>query len=135
MKQTYTPEQKQQYFEGLRARWRESKKLAEGNQEITALFKEAEATGIGKISFYSFAFTLQDMRANGFDGLPYIDCKTFDGWKRSGYRVKKGEHSKINGIVWKEFGNKKETEDEEDDPFIFPKLYHLFHKSQVEPIA
>ncbi len=59
------------------------------------------------------------------DGIPYIDCKTFKKWQESGYIVKKGEKSKISGITW--ISNEKD----DDEKFIYPKQYNLFHKSQV----
>lgn len=129
-KQKYTQSQKNQYFAQLRAEWRKSKELAENDEAAKALHREVERTTNSKYSYWSFYFTLQDMRALGLDGLPYIDCKTFLGWKQSGFKVKKGEKSKIRGIVWMSF--EKDENGEEDDMFMYPKIYHLFHKSQVE---
>jgi hypothetical protein len=103
--------------------------MAENDELAKALFREIK----GNFSYYSFYFTLQDMRKVGYQGLPYIDCKTFNGWKETGFKVKKGEHSKIDGIVWLEVKSNKETEDDEKLD-VYPKLYHLFHRSQVEPI-
>jgi hypothetical protein len=76
-----------------------------------------------------------DMRHLGYDGLPYIDCKTFGGWQASGFKVKKGEHSRLSGITWMKTAGGKRLEDDDDDyTYMYPKTYHLFHKSQVEPI-
>ena len=124
-----TKEQKDKYFQELRARWRVSKELANKDETAMALYKEVGS----QFSYYSFYFTLMDMRRLGFDGLPYIDCKTFNGWLDSGFRVKKGEKSKINGIVWIHPVTKNELGEEEIiDESVYPKIYHLFHRSQVE---
>jgi hypothetical protein len=125
----YTKEERTEYFKQLRNRWKISKEMAENDELAKALFREIK----GNFSYYSFYFTLQDMRKVGYQGLPYIDCKTFNGWKETGFKVKKGEHSKIDGIVWLEVKSNKETEDDEKLD-VYPKLYHLFHRSQVEPI-
>lgn len=125
----YTKEERMEYFKQLRNRWKISKEMAENDELAKALFREIK----GNFSYYSFYFTLQDMRKVGYQGLPYIDCKTFNGWKETGFKVKKGEHSKIDGIVWLEVKSNKETEDDEKLD-VYPKLYHLFHRSQVEPI-
>jgi len=125
---TYTKEQKDAYFKELRARWKSSKELADADQTAKALWQE---TG-GKVSYYSFYFTLMDMRRLGYDGLPYVDCKTFVGWKDTGFLVKKGEKSKISGIVWIHSVTKNEAGEEEIDENVYPKVYHLFHRTQVE---
>jgi hypothetical protein len=74
------------------------------------------------------------MQAQGLDGLPYIDAKTFQGWKESGFVVNKGEHSTLSGLTW--IGAKITNKDtgEEETAYVFPKEYHLFHRSQVSPI-
>jgi len=69
------------------------------------------------------------MRKLKYDGVPYVDCKTFNGWKGAGFQVKRGEKSKISGITW--IGN---DPDDDDDKSVYPKMYRLFHKSQVEKI-
>jgi len=129
---TYTKAEKRAYYSKLQKRWKEIKELADNDQTAQALF---EATG-GNHSYYSFYFTLLDMRAQGLEGLPYIDCKTFDGWKQSGYLVKKGEVSKINGIVWirAQRNTAQGTYEEIDGAPLFPKMYHLFHTSQVNEL-
>jgi len=125
----YTREQKQKHFKDLRARWKASKELADKDQEAKAIYRES---GLG-FSYYSFYFTLLDMKKLGFDGLPYIDCKTFKGWLDTGFRVKKGEKSKISGIVWLHPMTKNsDGEEVEDSENLYPKVYRLFHKSQVE---
>ena len=127
----YTTEQKNEYFRGLRAKWKESKVMADKDEKAKALFHE---TG-GKFSFISFYMVLKSMQSLGLEGLPYIDCKTFNGWKEVGFKVRKGEKSKLEGIVWLHPITKNELgEEEELDESIYPKIYHLFHKSQIEPI-
>ena len=125
----YTKEQKQKYFKELRARWKASKELADKDETAKALYQEAGS----QFSYYSFYFTLMDMRRLGYNGLPYIDCKTFNGWKEIGFQVRKGEKSKISGIIWIHPKTKNEIgEEEEIEDSIYPKIYHLFHKTQVE---
>jgi len=128
---TYTKEEKQKYFKGLIERWRQNKVLADQDLDAKEKF-EAIRREAGKISYYSFYFTLQDMRKNNLDGNPYVDCKTFHGWMKSGFKIKKGEKSKISGITWKEFEH--EDSNGEQGRSVYPKVYHLFHSTQVEPI-
>ena len=123
----YTKEEKAKYFADLRANWKASKELAEKDEVAKALFKEAGLS----ISYFNFYMVLMQMQKLGFEGLPYVDCKTFNGWRDNGFRVIKGQQSKIQGVTWL----KTETKDgTEDDGFVFPKTYYLFHKSQVEEI-
>jgi len=121
----YTKEQKREYFKKLRARWMASKELADNDETAKALYKEVG----GDFSYHSFYFTLQDMKRLGYDGVPYINCKTYNGWLKAGYQVKKSEKSKISGITWIK---PIKEEEEEKSNFIYPKIYKLFHKSQVE---
>jgi len=122
----YTKEQKREYFKQLRERWNKSKELAEKDEIAKALHKEVG----GEFSYYSFYFTLMGMRDLGYDGIPYVDCKTYKGWKDSGFKVKKGEKSKLSGITWLGVGKDSDGEPE----FIYPKEYHLFHRTQVEEL-
>lgn len=124
---TYTTEEKNAYFKSLRERWNKSKKLAEGDEVAKALYQEVG----GDFSYASFYFTLMEMKAKKLDGVPYIDCKTFNGWRQAGFMVKKGEKSKIDGIVWL---HPKDKDGEDDEDNIYPKIYKLFHKSQVDKI-
>ncbi len=126
---TYTPQEKKEYFAKLRASWQVAKDLAKTN-EWAAAFKEAQATGI-QCSVTGFVFTKLQMEQMNLDGTPYVDCKTFAGWKSAGFMVKKGETSKIQGLTWVSSKTKKE---DEDGGFVFPKAYHLFHKTQVQEI-
>jgi len=126
---TYTKQEKSKYFSSLRQRWQESKKLAE-TDKMQAIIREVEATGL-QVSPYSIVFTALEMEAKQLDGLPVIDAKTFNGWKSSGYKVKKGSKSVLSGITWIKAGNKED----EKESFVMPKVYRLFHRSQVEAIV
>lgn len=122
----YTKEQKNEYFKNLRERWATSKALADKDDIVKALYDEVG----GKFSYYSFYWTLQDMKNLELEGVPYIDVKTFKGWTDVGFMVKKGEKSKLSGITWMAI---KDKEGEETD-YLIPKEYKLFHKSQVEKL-
>ncbi len=78
-----------------------------------------------------FLFVNMQMKSQGLEGLPYLDAKTFKGWKESGFTVKKGEHSTLSGITWIGINVSEETGVPE---YALPKEYHLFHRSQVEAI-
>ena len=123
---------KQQYYELLREKWKYAKALADNDQTAKALYVEMG----GKVSYYSFYFTLRQMKDQKLKGIPYIDAKTFNGWKQVGFRVMKGQRSTLQGITWVE--SKKKEEEEEDGKkkrkFIYPKIYHLFHRTQVEEV-
>lgn len=123
----YTKEEKQKYFTDLREKWKQNKLDADQDLDAKKRF-EAIQKEAGQINYYSFYFTLQDMIRNGFEGNPYVDTKTYNNWKQAGYKVKKGEKSKINGITWMDISKKSE------DKILIPKTYHLFHKTQVEEI-
>ena len=76
------------------------------------------------------------MQAQQLEGIPYLDARTFQGWKECGFMVRKGEHSTLSGITWIKAttGSESAEPGEEEKGFVFPKEYHLFHRSQVEPI-
>jgi len=133
MKQKYTKEQKQEYFKQLREKWAECKKLSENDADARVKYEAVLKQAGGKFSYTGFYFTMLDMKRAGLDGLPYIDAKTFDGWKQAGFKVIKGEHSKISGITWLDVQSKGKKEAGEEG-FLIPKEYHLFHRSQVEAI-
>lgn len=132
---TYTKEEKKAYFAGLRERWSAVKKAVTAGEldEIKAIIAEH---GLN-VSAYSFAFTAAQMKHCGYEGIPYLDCKTYQGWKERGFQVRKGERSRISGIVWIGVGSKAEdpeTAEKHDKGYVMPKEYHLFHRSQVEAI-
>lgn len=124
----YTKEQKQEYFTQLRERWNRAKELSK-DDEVVSAWNEAQETCGMKFSLNSFAFVRAEMQVLGLEGIPYVDCKTYQGWLKSGFQVKKGEKSLLSGITW--IGKGK---DDDDEGYIFPKEYKLFHKSQVEEI-
>ena len=47
-----------------------------------------------------------------------IDIHTFNGWKKLGYTVKKGEKSFIKFPIWKYVNSKKKTQQEEPEEDI-----------------
>ena len=64
--------------------------------------------------------------------IVYVDAKTFNGWRDSGFKVRKGEKSKIEGMTW--IKSIKEKEGEDDEVNLYPKRYALFHRKQVEVV-
>lgn len=131
MKKEYTKEERHLYFKNLREEWKVNKELADKDTNAQARFNAILNEAGGKISYHSYYFTLRSMIACGYEGEPYIDCKTYQGWLDRGFQVKKDEKSKINGVVWKAF---KDKNGEEGD-VVYPKVYHLFHKTQVEELV
>lgn len=129
---SYTKEQKQEYLRKLRAKWRESKALSENDDIGQALFRESDLRGV---SYFSFFFVLQQMRSQGFDGIPYVDMKTFKKWRESGFIVRKGQQSTADGITWIGIGG--DPDNDEDYDYVMPKVYKLFHRTQTDcpPIA
>lgn len=126
----YTREQKKVYFAGLRAQW-QAAKLTANIDEIKAIIQNF---GLG-ISPISYAIVAGQMAAQGLDGLPYLDCKTYQGWVDNGFQVRKGEKSTIDGLTWREVENKKsDNQKDDDDNYMMPVAYHLFHRTQVDPI-
>lgn len=129
----FTEQEKKAYFAGLREQWTAAKKKYSESElgEARAFIAEHGLS----ISPYSFMFVQISMRAHGFSGIPYLDCKTYAGWQASGFQVRKGETSKIKGITWLGVGKSEKPDADEGDPaFLMPKEYHLFHRSQVEPL-
>uniref|UniRef100_A0A6H2A4V2 N-terminal domain-containing protein n=1 Tax=viral metagenome TaxID=1070528 RepID=A0A6H2A4V2_9ZZZZ len=129
MRKNYTKSEKQAYFKGLRDRWQAAKKFAEngGAAEYQAIIMNHGMN----ISLTGFTLVYHQMKALGLDGLPYLDAKTFRGWKDNGFRVRKGETSQISGITWIGINKTDEDTDEVVDSYAIPKAYHLFHRSQV----
>lgn len=126
----YTLEQKKQYFSDLRKEWQVSKKLADNDKVAQALFRE---TG-GNFGYYGFYFTYMSMQAQGLDGVPHVDAKTYQKWLDSGFQVKKGEISTLDGITWIASKRKDKNGEEKDARGLYPKRYRLFHRTQVEAI-
>ncbi len=135
-KQKYTKEQKQAYFQSLRDRWQKCKEASEQDEDARSKWQAVNEQAGGKLSYTGFYFTLLEMKSQGLDGLPYVDAKTFDGWTSAGFKVIKGSKSTISGITWLEVDRddvKGKTNG--DNNFMIPKMYHLFHRSQVEEIT
>ena len=124
----YTKNEKKQYYANLRRQWKLAKEHA-NQDEIGAIINNH---GL-KISISGFAFVSAQMKKLGFDGLPYLDIKTFKGWRDNGFMVKKGEKSQVDGLTWINVRPKAENEDVIVEPYMMPKVYKLFHKSQVKP--
>jgi len=133
-KQKYTKEQKQEYFKGLREKWQACKVASEQDVDAKLKWQAVNEQAGGKLSYTGFYFTLMDMQAQGLDGLPYVDAKTFDGWTNAGFKVIKGSKSSISGITWLEVDRDDVKGEAKDNNFMIPKMYHLFHRSQVEAI-
>jgi hypothetical protein len=136
----YSPAEKEAYYFEITSRWENNKALAEADAQAKALYEQAKQQGV-KVSYWSFYFTLTEMRAANLAGLPYLDCKTLNHWRRDGFRVRLGERSRVRGIVWRHplrqevNAQSGEMEEVEDRANGYPKVYHLFHRSQVEPIT
>ncbi len=133
-KKQFSQQEKKEYFENLRLDWQRSKALATQDMQAEALYRES---GLKGVSYFSFYYVLKQLKRLKLRGLPYIDCKTFAGWKESGYKVKKGQKSNIKGITWigvKDDGKVADKKDKDDIKFLYPKIYHLFHKTQVEEL-
>ena len=136
MKKEFTKEEKKAYFQSLRDSWSAAKKIAMNGEraEIEAIIKNH---GLN-ISVIGFCMIAHQMKAQGLDGLPYLDAKTFMGWKENGFMVMKGQKSTLRGITWIGIEPSKEDsaeiETEGKHGYAMPKEYHLFHRSQVEAI-
>ena len=131
----FTVAQKKAYFTEQQARRRDAKAaLTEGRlSEIEAII----ANHGMNISSTGFQIVAMEMKRHGFDGLPYLDAKTYKGWKENGFQVKKGEKSVLSSITWIPVNGKgtagiKPGEVGEDRGYAMPKTYRLFHRSQVE---
>ena len=69
------------------------------------------------------------------------EIHTFNGWKKRGYSVKKGEKSNIKFPIWKYTEKHKAEEEKTGNPLedapttnMFMKLSAFFTMEQVEPI-
>ena len=127
----FTPEQKREYYSSLRSKWAEAKALA-ATDEIAAVYAQLAEMGLGDISRYNVSLIFMQAQALGLDGLPYVDFKTYEGWKGAGFQVKRGEKSPVFSLTW--IGAKGEDGEEVADGQRWPKLTHLFHTSQVETL-
>jgi len=128
---TYSKEDKKRYFEGLRKAWQEAKEKSAQDVDVQTKWQAINEQAGGKLSYVGFYFTYMSMQAQGLEGLPYVDAKTFEGWKNNGFMVKKGEHSTLSGITWIAVNP---GESPENYDYLLPKEYHLFHRTQVESL-
>ncbi len=129
-----TKEEKQAYARRLRDNWKAAKKLLTDDKisEIQAIIK----THGMKISVTGYMCVAMQMRGQELAGIPYLDAKTYKGWKENGFQVKKGEKSTLSGITWIGVSKKEPIENAEEKPgYCFPKAYHLFHRTQVDAIG
>jgi hypothetical protein len=96
----------------------------------------------GDISPVSFMMVLMQMRQQGLKGIPYEHARTFNGWRRAGRMVKRGETCSLFSIKWLDSGSNQETdapaaeqsEATSERRRCYPKTTHLFHVSQTEEI-
>lgn len=119
----------------LRDKWNRAKQMLDSGalSEIDAIM---QTHGIN-FSRTGFSIVMMDMKAQGFDGIPYVDAKTYKGWRDTGFQVRRGEKSTLGSITWVGVGKKEPTtaKPEGESGFLFPKSYNLFHRSQVDAIA
>lgn len=121
--------------QALRDQWDQTKKsLTE--KRITDIDAIMLTHGLN-FSPVGFQIAFQEMKQQGFDGIPYVDAKTYKGWKDNGFQVRKGEKSTLGSITWVGVGKKEPTPDKPEGKkgFLFPKSYNLFHRSQVDAIG
>lgn len=131
-RQPFTNEQKKQHFTHLRQQWQQAKILA-ASDAISAIYSQLKDMGLtSNISLYNVSLIFMQAKEKGLEGLPYVDFKTYEHWKQSGFQVRKGEKSPVYSITWIGSNNQEE---EEDSGVRWPKLTHLFHSSQVEAIC
>ena len=126
----YTKEQKKTYFKGLRDKWEMQKK----EFEALPIKEQNRIIGyqilVGAKSVIAFYDVYKALKSQGLDGLPYQDVKTFGGWKSSGFIVKKDEEAFHKATSWKDVNEDKEGL----ETFLIPRLYSVFHRTQVEAI-
>ena len=123
----HTKEEVKEYYNSMREKWREAKQLSQSIEELDREDLLKVQMSVPTMSATWFMFCRMQMRNLWLEWLPWIDCKTFKGRKDFWFRVKKWETSKITGLTWVRVGD-------EDDSYVYPKIYHLFHTSQVEPL-
>lgn len=118
----------------LRDHWNRAKKMLTDKKisEIDAII----ATHGMNISRMGFMIVASEMKSQHLEGLPYLDAKTYKGWRENGFQVRKGEKSTLGSITWVGVGKKEPTPDAPDGKkgFMMPKSYNLFHRSQVDAV-
>lgn len=117
------------YFAELRKQRQKAKELAiEMSEDLSAQFTIAK-NKVENLSPYGFMFMYSQLEENWLDGIPAIDTMTYKKRIENGYRVKKGEKSKLRWITRKKIDKK-----DEEGSYMIPKAYSVFHRSQVEAI-
>jgi hypothetical protein len=123
-----TATEKKAYFKSLRDRWNKAKQqLADGDIKLIEAIIKTHGLNV---SNNGFMFVKMQLEAQHLDGLPYLDAKTYKGWLGTGFRVRKGEKSTLDGITWVNCTKKVDP----DKTFMMPKGYHLFHRTQVDAV-
>ena len=123
---------KKTYYANMRKKRKQAKELSE---KITPLEREELQKiheVIPQMSDTGYMFCKIQMKNEGLEWLPGLDTKTYKGRKDLGFKVKKWQKSIIKGFTRVKTKN-KEWEDD-DDGYMYPKVYHLFHTSQVEAL-
>lgn len=67
------------------------------------------------------------MQAKKLSGEPVTDAKTYQAWKQEGFQVRKGQKAFHKSVTYIPFKDKKTGTEK-----TFPKVYSLFHRSQVD---
>jgi len=133
----------------LKIKYKDAKAKAERlTQDQKDKIKLAISTALasnGRFSWANFMLVSMEAKARGFDSVPYLEIKTFKGWLKYGYRVKKGEKCiySITFVLYKD--GKKLTgaeldsvdfadEEQRKGVRLYPRLTYLFAKEQVESI-
>lgn len=134
-KRKYTPEEIKKYYADIRERWNIAKQLSTSDQ-CRAILDQMALHGISEVSPTSIMAVQMQLEELGLDGLPFVDVKTFQGWKEIGYVVRKGQKSILTGVSWKPTEKKNEAGEMEETGRgrLLAKGYALFHRSQVEKI-
>lgn len=123
----HSKEDVKNYYAWLRQKRKEAKELSLNITELDKEQLKKVQMAVPTMSWIWYYFCKIQMDSLWLEWLPWIDCKTFNLWKESWFKVKKWEKSKITGLTWIRVND-------EDDSYAYPKVYHLFHTSQVEEI-
>ncbi len=112
-----------------------------GIQEKRELLKELSEVAKVRMEMGATQETkVNDVLIEMFSNDTHQNFNTFQGWKKQGFKVKKGEKG---FFIWsnplkanKTTENKKEeiSKDEKDSTFKFFGLAHIFSNAQVEPL-
>jgi len=120
---------KKEYYHNLRQRWQQAKELSKTKEDQ---IKAIISTHGMNISHTGFMLVAQQLKEQSLDGLPYLDAKTYKGWIENGFQVQKGQKSTLSGVTW--ISVKGKADNDEDNGYMMPKEYKLFHRSQVEEV-